>query len=79
MVSETSFNKDFSDPNANQFVNQGYNNIEFPQVVQQSRPATQAPKPQQQQQCQQPAGTRIIPITVERSPQPNEQTVVLQR
>lgn len=67
----------FVDPNANQFVNQGYNNIEFPQQPT-AKAFTQAQKPQQQQQ-QQTAGTRIIPIQVERSPQPNEQTVVLQR
>lgn len=69
----------FPDPNANQFVNQGYNNIEFPQAPQQaSRPYVQTQLPQQQ--AQQSAGTRIIPIQVEgsRSP-PNDQTVVMQR
>lgn len=64
------------DPNANKFVNQGYNNIEFPQTPQQPmRPYVQAQKQQQ------PAGTRIIPIQVEgaRAPQQNENTIVIQR
>jgi hypothetical protein len=72
-----------SDPNANKFVNQGYNNIEFPQQ-QQSRPYVQAQRPQQQQQqMQQPAGTRIIPIQVEGGarvmPQSDNNTIVMQR
>jgi hypothetical protein len=74
----------FKDPNANQFVNQGYNNIEFSPTPQQqqARPYVQQqqqPMPQQQQ-YQQPAGTRIIPIQVEgaRSPQ-FDQTIVMQK
>lgn len=80
----------FPDPNANQFVNQGYNNIDFttgqptqPQTQQQA-PRTyaqaQAQKPPQVQFQPQQAGTRIIPIHVEggRSPQV-EHTVVMQR
>lgn len=65
-----------ADPNANQFVNQGYNDIQFPQVTQQQA----RPYVQPQQQFQQPTGTRIIPIQMEgsRSPQ-NDQTVVMQR
>lgn len=75
----------------NQFVNQGYNNIDFsPSTQQQPRAYAQnqqSPQfqpqfqPQQQQMFQQQAGTRIIPIKVDggaRSPQV-EQTVVLQR
>lgn len=74
----------FSDPNANQFVDQGYNNIDFPSTAQPPRNYAQNQKlqqqPQQQQQFQQSAGVRIIPIQVEgaRSPQ-TEQTVVMQR
>lgn len=60
------------DPNANKFVNQGYNNIDYPQTQQQTaRPFVQRP--------QQPAGTRIIPIQVEGATQPNENTIVIQR
>lgn len=71
------------DPNANQFVNQGYNNIDFPPQSS-ARPFTPVQTPvqkpmQQQQQFQQPAGTRIIPIQVERSPLPNDQTVAFPR
>lgn len=73
------------DPNANKFVNQGYNEYEYPTSSQRSY----TPQPQQQQQ-QQPAlqsGTRIIPIQMEgsRSPQMminnnnNENTIVMQR
>jgi hypothetical protein len=57
------------DPNANKFVNQGYNNIDYPQQ-QSARPFVQRP--------QQPAGTRIIPIQVEGTTQPNENTTVIQ-
>lgn len=72
--------ENISDPNVNQFVNQGYNNIDFSPMSQQSPRAyvqtqkQQPPSPQfqqQQQQQQQPiqfqqqAGTRIIPIKVE--------------
>jgi hypothetical protein len=63
------------DPNANQFVNQGYNNINYPP----------SPRVVQQQPPQQ-SGTRIIPIQIEgannyqtRSPQSGDQTVVMQR
>ncbi|CAH1710803.1 unnamed protein product [Chironomus riparius] len=56
------------DPNANKFVNQGYNNIDYPQQ-QSARSFIQRP--------QQPAGTRIIPIQVEGT-QPNENTIVIQ-
>lgn len=79
----------FIDPNVNQFVNQGYNNIDFSPMSQQSprvnaqtqQPQFQQPQQRPQQFQQQQAGTRIIPIKVEggaRSPQV-EQTVVLQR
>lgn len=76
----------FTDPNVNQFVNQGYNNIDFltAQQQQQQAPKTyaqaQAQKPPQVQFQPQPAGTRIIPIQVEgsRSPQ-GDHTVVMQR
>jgi hypothetical protein len=66
------------DPNANKFVNQGYNNIEYPQTSNQT--AMRQPYVQQQQQ-QQPSGTRIIPIQMEsaRSPQFNDNTIVMQR
>lgn len=67
----------FLDPNANQFVNQGYNNISF------AGPQSQSPRAMQPLQ-QQPSGTRIIPVQIERSngsqnrsPYP-EQTVVMQ-
>lgn len=67
------------DPNANQFVNQGYNDIEFPQPTPQfTRPSYVQKVQQPQQQQQQPAGTRIIPIQIEGSQSPNH-TVILQR
>jgi hypothetical protein len=69
----------YLDPNANQFVNQGYNDIEFPQPTTQfNRPSYVQPKVQPQQQQQQPAGTRIIPIQIEGS-QPSANVVMLQR
>jgi hypothetical protein len=48
------------DPNANQFVNQGYNNISFSES-----PRMMPQQQQQQQQPQYPSGTRIIPIQIE--------------
>jgi hypothetical protein len=70
-----------ADPNANKFVNQGYNNIEYPQSPQQAapRPYVQVQQTQQQQQQQQ-AGTRIIPIQIEggRAPQ-GDNSIVMQR
>lgn len=75
------FNDKIPDPNVNQFVNQGYNNIDFspasnqptrtfvqPQKQQQQPAAPQQYQQQpaqQQQQFQQQAGIRIIPIQVE--------------
>jgi hypothetical protein len=68
-----------TDPNANQFVNQGYNDIDFSQPL--THPSMR-PYMQKTQQ-QQPAlptqqGTRIIPIQVE-GLQPQSHTVILQR
>ena len=57
-----------SDTNANQFVNQGYNNISFTQATPQS-PSVYSPP-----------GTRVIPIQVEgRSPSSMERTVIMTR
>lgn len=83
------FNDKIPDPNVNQFVNQGYNNIDFSPASNQPTRTFAQPQKQQQQQAaqqyqqqpaQQQAGTRIIPIQVEggRSSQ-NDQTVVMQR
>lgn len=66
----------FTDPNANQFVNQGYNDIDFSQQPTQPRPYMQ--KVQQQPQQQQ-TGTRIIPIQVEGAQSQQNNTVILQR
>ncbi|XP_070505303.1 putative mediator of RNA polymerase II transcription subunit 26 isoform X2 [Chironomus tepperi] len=61
------------DPNANKFVNQGYNNIDYAPTQQQpARPFNQRPQ-------QTAAGTRIIPIQVEGAQtQPNENTIIIQ-
>jgi hypothetical protein len=78
-----------TDPNANQFVNQGYNNIDFTTgQPQQPQPQQQAPRTYAQAQAQKPpqvqfqpqsAGTRIIPIHVEGSRSPQvDHTVVMQ-
>lgn len=63
----------FIDPNVNQFVNQGYNNINYPQNAQ--SPRVFSPP------IQQSGSARIIPIQVEgaRSPIYNDQPFVMQR
>ena len=68
------------DPHANQFVNQGYNDIDFHQAQQGAKIVMIQNQKPQQDQHQQPAGTRIIPIKMEgsRSPQ-HDQTVIMQR
>lgn len=76
----------FSDPNVNQFVNQGYNNIDFTPSPNQGSRSTPTPQPQFQQPAgqnqfqQQPAGVRIIPIKVEGAASPqSEPSVVMKR
>lgn len=62
------------DPNANKFVNQGYNDYSYPSKAQQQQPQQQRQQPQ--------TGTRIIPIQVEgtrASPNDNTATVVMKR
>lgn len=69
--------KYFLDPNANQFVNQGYNNIDFSPSPNQAPRSYGQPQFQQPagQQPQQQAGVRIIPIKVEGATTP----VIMQR